>query len=96
LESRARSPKDHFYTAKTHSGREYFNSQLGTRSDRRHYHLAHLQISLLSDHRSKLECPSAPARATRRGVIRISSQFAWKRRKVGNHQPRLVLTGVGG
>ena len=38
--------------------RGYFNSQLGTRSDRRHYHLAHLQISLLSEPRSEPECPS--------------------------------------
>ena len=43
--------------------RGYFNSQLGTRSDRRHYHLAHLQISLLSEPRSEPECPSThPAR----------------------------------
>jgi hypothetical protein len=45
----------------------YFNSQLGTRSDRRHYHLAHLQISLLSEHRSKPECPSAPPERTPAG-----------------------------
>jgi hypothetical protein len=51
--------------------RGYFNPQLGARSDRRHYHLAHLQISPLSEPRSKSESPrihrpAPPAGAYRR------------------------------
>jgi hypothetical protein len=47
--------------------RRHFNSQLGTRSDRRHCHLAHLQISPLSEPRSKSEYLPFPARATHCG-----------------------------
>jgi hypothetical protein len=72
--------------------RGYFNSQLGTRSDRRHYYLAHLQISLLSEHRSEPEYPSTRPPAPPAGASsEISSQFAWTNRMVGNHRPRLAL-----
>ena len=58
--------------------REYCNSQLGTRSDRRHCHLAHLQISPLSEPRSEPRSASASRPRHPLGVTRDNHAFGNK------------------